>query len=234
MLFLFFLFCFPALIRAFRTFPSFASQELGIVPEGEWEDFMAALRRELPVTFRLSAIQGCRDPLHAQLVGDCFGLARPAGQKVRITCPERGGVISDYELAPPEPLSWYPDGNGWYFASSRRVVRKSPELLAFHNFLVRNDGDGQVVRQEAVSMIPPLFLQVRPPAAACLSPLPVIGTRARSGSRDFLRRDRVLMRELRVVSCCDGCVSSRIQLISYFVFPQFAICCCPGRGFVSD
>lgn len=67
----------------------------------------------------------------------------------------------------------YPDQSAWYYSSTKREIRKNPMLEDFHQFLVSQtsyvDRDefltclqGNVSRQEAVSMIPPLFLDVQP------------------------------------------------------------------------
>jgi len=39
-------------------------------------------------------------------------------------------------IQPPQPLEWYPDDLGWHFKVSRGVLRKSPDINAFHKFIV--------------------------------------------------------------------------------------------------
>ncbi|KAG6830768.1 hypothetical protein H0H87_007167 [Tephrocybe sp. NHM501043] len=56
----------------------------------------------------------------------------------------------------------YPDGLAWHFNVPKKVLRKSPEFKKFHSFLVFETEVGNVSRQEAVSMLPPLFLEVEP------------------------------------------------------------------------
>lgn len=56
----------------------------------------------------------------------------------------------------------YPNELGWQLNCSRSLLRKSPELAAFHKFLIAQTDAGNVSRQEAVSMIPCLFLDVQP------------------------------------------------------------------------
>jgi multisite-specific tRNA:(cytosine-C5)-methyltransferase len=73
----------------------------------------------------------------------------------------------------------YPDGLAWQFNVRKKVLRKQPEFKKFHSFLVfetetvcRGVGwvfgtpvdlvQGNISRQEAVSMLPPLFLDVQP------------------------------------------------------------------------
>ncbi|KAK7505251.1 hypothetical protein BaRGS_00003413 [Batillaria attramentaria] len=59
-------------------------------------------------------------------------------------------------VKPPKCLSWYPDELAWQIDLSRKVVRSQEVLSRLHDFL------GNISRQEAVSMIPPLVLDVQP------------------------------------------------------------------------
>ena len=65
-------------------------------------------------------------------------------------------------LEPPAPLPWYPDRLAWQLAFSRAQLRKLPTLKAVHELVIRENEAGALTRQEAVSMIPPLLLDVRP------------------------------------------------------------------------
>lgn len=76
----------------------------------------------------------------------------------------------------------YPKGLAWQLNVPKRALRKSPEFKKFHSFLVfetevvrshrpvyctHDDSlnacsKGNITRQEAVSMLPPLFLDVEP------------------------------------------------------------------------
>uniref|UniRef100_A0AAQ6A2E0 tRNA (cytosine(34)-C(5))-methyltransferase n=1 Tax=Amphiprion ocellaris TaxID=80972 RepID=A0AAQ6A2E0_AMPOC len=89
-------------------------KEQGLVPEGEFEQFMDAMREPLPATIR----------------------------------------ITGYKR--------YPDEQAWHTNMSRKIIRKSPLLEKFHQFLVSETESGNISRQEAVSMIPPLLLKIEP------------------------------------------------------------------------
>jgi 16S rRNA C967 or C1407 C5-methylase (RsmB/RsmF family) len=65
-------------------------------------------------------------------------------------------------VQPPRQLPWYPDGLAWQIDVSRGQLRKVPALARAHAFLVQANETGAVTRQEAVSMVPPLFLDVQP------------------------------------------------------------------------
>lgn len=68
-----------------------------------------------------------------------------------------GGVLQE-----PRALEWYPDKLAWQFDFSRSQLRKLPLLEEIHELLKRENEAGSITRQEAVSMVPPLFLDVRP------------------------------------------------------------------------
>lgn len=63
---------------------------------------------------------------------------------------------------PPKALPWYPGKLAWQFSFSRQQLRKVPALGAIHEFVKRENEQGTITRQEAVSMVPPLFLDVHP------------------------------------------------------------------------
>lgn len=70
--------------------------------------------------------------------------------------------MEDDDLQPPKPLPWYPNKLGWHMSFTRQQLRKTPILGEIHEFLVRANDHGSISRQEAVSMVPPLFLDVQP------------------------------------------------------------------------
>ena len=118
-----------------------------IVPEGQWEEFLAALRRHLPISFRLSAISGCDTRLLKELKGNCFGMA--PGFEMKMT--DEDGI--EHVARRPEPLPFYkPFGHAWQMELSKRIIRKLPEVQQFRQFLIREDTQGNITRQETVSM----------------------------------------------------------------------------------
>ena len=58
----------------------------------------------------------------------------------------------------PTCLSWYPENLAWQLKLSKRDIRKSEVNVKLHNFL----DAGSISRQETVSMIPPIVLDVKP------------------------------------------------------------------------
>ncbi|KAI6121941.1 S-adenosyl-L-methionine-dependent methyltransferase [Pisolithus sp. B1] len=120
-----------------------------IIPDEEWGSFMDALRRPLPTTFRIT---GSRE------------IAHTLGATIQKTyVPLLDNVVFEGEtIPPPTQIPWYPDGLTWQFNVSKKVLRKSPEFKKFHSFLVHETEVGNISRQEAVSMLPPLFMDVQP------------------------------------------------------------------------
>jgi multisite-specific tRNA:(cytosine-C5)-methyltransferase len=124
-------------------------QAQNIVPEGEWDAFLDSLRTELPTTFRVT---GSRE--HAETINNLIKeVYVPTMQDV-----ELDGIKYDA----PKPMSWYPGELAWEVAAPKRVVRKQPAFKLFQRFLVGETGVGNLSRQEAVSMIPPLLMDVQP------------------------------------------------------------------------
>uniref|UniRef100_A0A8B9SGX4 tRNA (cytosine(34)-C(5))-methyltransferase n=1 Tax=Anas platyrhynchos TaxID=8839 RepID=A0A8B9SGX4_ANAPL len=120
-----------------------------VVPAAEWDAFMAALREPLPATLRITGYKS-----HAREIRHCL--------KERFFAELRGLRVDGQEVEMPQPLSWYPEELAWHTNLSRKILRKSPQLEKFHQFLVSETECGNISRQEAVSMIPPLLLNVNP------------------------------------------------------------------------
>lgn len=133
----------------------------GLMPEAEWDAFMAALRRPLPTTWRVNATSPVASAiLHKLRPDDCFGLHDEA-RRERLVLP--GGA----RACPPRAIAWYePAGHAFETGMGKRDLRALtaavPELAPFREFLIAMNTAGGINRQEAVSMIPPLLLDVEP------------------------------------------------------------------------
>ncbi|KAJ7442499.1 S-adenosyl-L-methionine-dependent methyltransferase [Mycena galericulata] len=120
-----------------------------IVPDDEWEPLLESLRTPLPTTFRVAGSRQTAESLNATLRDTHV----PTLSNV---------VFEEQPVPPPVQIPWYPDGLAWQFNVPKKVLRKSPEFKEFHSFLVFETEVGNVSRQEAVSMLPPLFMDVEP------------------------------------------------------------------------
>lgn len=57
-------------------------------------------------------------------------------------------------------IPWHP--SAWQVQAGKQEIRKHPTYKKFHSWLVHAAESGEVTRQEAVSMLPPLLLDVQP------------------------------------------------------------------------
>jgi multisite-specific tRNA:(cytosine-C5)-methyltransferase len=65
-------------------------------------------------------------------------------------------------VEPPQPVSWYPDQLAWSMTTPKQVIRRHAPFASFQKFLVAETEVGNISRQELVSMIPPLLIDIRP------------------------------------------------------------------------
>ncbi|KKZ64296.1 hypothetical protein EMCG_09728 [[Emmonsia] crescens] len=122
---------------------------LHIVPDDEKDEFWAALRRDLPNSFRFTGSKS-----HALAVQERLkDFYIP-----KITSITHEGNPVD----PPHPVPWYPDQLAWSMTTPKNVIRRFAPFASFQKFLVAETEVGNISRQEVVSMIPPLVLDVRP------------------------------------------------------------------------
>ncbi|XP_053718423.1 RNA cytosine C(5)-methyltransferase NSUN2 [Synchiropus splendidus] len=124
-------------------------KELGLVPEGEFDQFIETMREPLPVTIRVTGYKS-----HAKEILHCL--------REKYFKDIQDLQIDGQKIEPPQLLTWYPDEQAWQTNMSRKIIRKSPLLEKFHQFLISETESGNISRQEAVSMIPPVLLKIAP------------------------------------------------------------------------
>jgi len=85
------------------------------------------------------------------------------------TDSNKGSIMADMakmgmmeDVKPPHCISWYPEESAWATSLPRKVFRKNPNLKRFQQFLTEYTANGTLARQEAVSMLPPMFLDMQP------------------------------------------------------------------------
>ncbi|KAK9458358.1 S-adenosyl-L-methionine-dependent methyltransferase [Dipodascopsis uninucleata] len=124
-------------------------REQGIIPQGEWDTFYDSCKTTLPVTFRFTGSKQ-----HAFDIRDIL---------VKEYIPFLTDITWDGEkVEAPTSLPWYPNELAWQIRVGKTVIRKSKPFSRFQKFLVTETDVGNISRQEAVSMIPPLLLEVQP------------------------------------------------------------------------
>ena len=135
----------------------YKSQLSAALENEEWEKLEACLRSPLPVTWRFSGFDestvALREMMERRLL--------PA--------------LDDSALR-PYPLGWYPQELAWQSRVSRAALRgkdwegadaaggggRPAAVKALHAWLMREQDLGRVQRQESVSMVPPMVLDVHP------------------------------------------------------------------------
>ncbi|KAL5348405.1 tRNA (cytosine-5-)-methyltransferase ncl1 [Pseudogymnoascus australis] len=120
------------------------------LPEEERVEFWAALRRDLPNSFRFAGSKG-----HALAVQ----------KQLRERYIPEITKIEHYDgtaVEAPKPVPWYPDELAWWMTTPKNVVRRFPPFAAFQKYLVSETSVGNISRQEVVSMIPPLLMGIEP------------------------------------------------------------------------
>ncbi|AQZ13632.1 NCL1 (YBL024W) [Zygosaccharomyces parabailii] len=124
-------------------------QQLSLFPADQWDKFKSTCQAALPLTFRITGSKS-----HALEILALF--------KER-HLPNLTGVEFEGEtLKAPMELPWYPAHLGWQLDVPKTVIRKNVQFAKVQRFLVVENAVGNISRQEAVSMIPPILLEVEP------------------------------------------------------------------------
>ncbi|XP_013138229.1 PREDICTED: tRNA (cytosine(34)-C(5))-methyltransferase [Papilio polytes] len=125
-----------------------------VCPEEQWSEFMGSLKENLPTAFRITGSKAEANALLNIVKSEYFSKLL----NVKIENEEKGVE----EEIKPISLPWYPGGIAWQLRLSRTDIRRNEPLYKLHNFLVAETAAGGVSRQETVSMIPPVVLDVQP------------------------------------------------------------------------
>ena len=121
-------------------------QAQGVCKAEEWDEFVASLKSDLPATFRITGSKDVAAKMLEVVQGQF--LPRASGE--------------DHEPQPDIfPLPWYPDKLAWQMNLTRKDIRRVENHHKLHNFLISETENGTISRQETVSMIPPLVLDVK-------------------------------------------------------------------------
>lgn len=123
--------------------------DLGILDEDEMGTFWQSMRSDLPNSFRFAGSRGHALTVQRRLIDHYIP---------EITAVEYEGE----KVPPPTAIQWYPDRLAWSMTTPKNVIRKFPPFASFQKFLVSENSVGNITRQEIVSMIPPLFMDLKP------------------------------------------------------------------------
>ena len=113
----------------------------------EWDQFLKTLRAPLPACFRIYSDYAFAEELSRELLGF-------VGEKIEVS--------AELSIPAVEQLAWYPNGCAYKLGTDKRNIRKMERLEGLHKWLIKHTESGNITRQEAVSMVPPLALDVHP------------------------------------------------------------------------
>jgi len=118
----------------------------------DFDSFMKTLRDPLPACFRINSEYIFGNELKREL--HSF-----VGREVTVDIKGESKLIKAVEQ-----LVWYPEERGcaYKLGTDKRAIRKCDQLSGLHQWLIKNTDNGNITRQEAVSMVPPLALDVHP------------------------------------------------------------------------
>ena len=148
-----------------EKFDAYYQTQQVVRPE-EWEQMMRSFRTPLPLTFRVNARGKFTESTRRKLVEELF----PAIVK------------QNPNMKPPKCLKWYPDALAWQIDVPKDGLKRPNDwssgspgarletsarnddsgMQTLRSFLIAANEVGAITRQEAVSMIPPLLLDVEP------------------------------------------------------------------------
>lgn len=161
-------------------------KQLNLMDESEWNAFIEILKLPLPITFRITKYKSFAQEIlhtlkekHLKYIDE---ITRTQTEQVREASANKGASLLLSSSVHQENttnstsetgelllgneiykcLEWYPDEMAWQVQLSRQDVRKNVHFDEFKQFLIHQTQQGYISRQEAVSMIPPLVLDVKP------------------------------------------------------------------------
>mmetsp|Transcript_19149 Transcript_19149/g.22101 ORF Transcript_19149/g.22101 Transcript_19149/m.22101 type:complete len:229 (+) Transcript_19149:21-707(+) len=143
----------------------------------DFQEFCEFLRRKLPITFRINPLNVGFETLTQMfgsetIIKDWRARMTKQNEAKQVSNeamqPEAEGEAADKD--PSEDLDnlkftnieFYPDNLLYQIPISRETLRKNEVLQSIHKFMQMCNDSGLLTRQEIVSMIPPLLLDVRP------------------------------------------------------------------------
>eukprot|EP01134_Creolimax_fragrantissima_P005034 CFRG5034T1 len=142
---------YPEIVTENALLKAYYKLHPNMIPEDEFDEFYATMKKSLPAAFRITGGKEKAGCLKRMIEEEYF----PTLAHLEFD-DETGQTYGQ-----PKPMPWYPDGLAYYMDWPKSIIRKQPELKRFHQFLVNSDQVGSISRQEAVSMIPPVVLNVK-------------------------------------------------------------------------
>ena len=153
-------------------------RQLNLIDPSEFECFMHTLKQPLPIAFRITSYKSFSSEIlrllkekHFKYIDEItknenaqevYEASANKGASLLTASNKEENAFLNQEKEIYKRLTWYPDELGWQVNLSRQDVRKNAHFEEFKQFLIHHTQNGHLSRQESVSMIPPLLLNVEP------------------------------------------------------------------------
>nr|CAD7396849.1 unnamed protein product [Timema cristinae] len=125
-----------------------------ICSDEDWGAFTAVMKENLPTAFRITGSKSEAQCLLGIVKSELFKhLLNPIA--------EGEEPMERQDVHKPISIPWYPDNLAWQLTLTRKDIRRSEAYFRLHNFLINETQCGSISRQEVVSMIPPILLDVK-------------------------------------------------------------------------
>ncbi|XP_059092655.1 tRNA (cytosine(34)-C(5))-methyltransferase-like isoform X2 [Tigriopus californicus] len=122
--------------------------------EEELQEMVRAFQRDLPASFRITGFRSQAVAVRNIIESQFF-------RELAILKEQQAAESGDCPVVEPKCLTWYPDRMAWQLNLSRKDIRREEAYFKLHNFLISETDSGNISRQETVSMIPTLVLDVQ-------------------------------------------------------------------------
>ncbi|KAG5326419.1 NSUN2 methyltransferase, partial [Pseudoatta argentina] len=143
------------IIRENEDFENYYKTQ-GIVPEDKWDAFISTIRTNLPVAFRITGSKAEAKALLEIIKSDFFK------EILNADLDSDKEDVNSRAKTILHSLPFYPEELAWQLQLTRKDIRRSEAYFRLHNFLIAETNNGSISRQEVVSMVPPLVLDVKP------------------------------------------------------------------------
>jgi len=138
-----------------------------LTPE-EIPTFLNVIKLTLPLTFRFTETlpKSAKDYLQSSLHNILQELTVEVSNLKQDSLESNSKIISSNEnnnnTTIASPLAFLPEGAiGWYVPIAKTALKKTPSYSKLRDFVQIYHDSGYITRQEAVSMLPPLVLDVQ-------------------------------------------------------------------------
>ena len=144
------------IVKENSAFEEFYRSQEGLCPEEEFDQMFDCLREGLPASFRVTGFRSQAEAVRDFIQGEYLDQIANLADQQELKKDEDKTVVR------PTCLPWYPEKMAWQLNITRNNIRREEAYFKLHNFLISETESGNISRQETVSMIPPLVLDVKP------------------------------------------------------------------------